>query len=44
MTYRIVKLGQISGDRIEVLSGLRSNERIAVAGVDKAIDGGVVKQ
>lgn len=43
MTYRIVKLGQIYGDRIEVLSGLRNNERIAVAGLDRAIDGGVVK-
>lgn len=44
MTYRIVKLGQTYGDRVEVLSGLRNNERIAVAGLDRAIDGGVVKQ
>lgn len=44
MTYRIVKFGQAYGDRREVLSGLRNDERIAVAGLDKAIDGGVVKQ
>lgn len=44
MTYRIVKLGQAYGDRIEILSGLRPNERIAVAGLEKAIDGGVVKK
>jgi RND family efflux transporter MFP subunit len=44
MTYRIVKLSQTYGDRVEVSSGLRNNERIAVAGLDKAIDGGMVKQ
>lgn len=44
MTYRIVKLGQINGDRIEILSGLRPNERIVVGGLDKAIDGGIVKR
>jgi RND family efflux transporter MFP subunit len=44
MTYRIVKLGQAHGDRVEILSGLRNNERIAIAGLDRAIDGGVVKQ
>lgn len=43
MTYRIIKTGQAYGDRIEILSGLRPNERIAVAGLEKAIDGGVVK-
>lgn len=44
MTYRIVKPGQTYGDKMEVLSGLRPGERIAVAGLDKAIDGGVIKQ
>lgn len=43
MTYRIVKLGQAYGDRMEILSGIRSNERIVIAGLDKAIDGGIVK-
>ena len=43
MTYRIVKLGQINGDRVEILSGLKPNERVAVAGLDRAIDGGIVK-
>jgi membrane fusion protein, multidrug efflux system len=33
VTRRVVKLGQISGDRIQVLDGLQPGDRIAVAGV-----------
>jgi RND family efflux transporter MFP subunit len=44
MTYRIVRTGKGLGDRVEVLSGLRDGEAIAVAGLEKAIDGGLVRR
>lgn len=44
MTYRIIKTGQRYADRVEVISGLKPDERIAVAGIERAVDGGVVKQ
>jgi multidrug efflux pump subunit AcrA (membrane-fusion protein) len=39
-----VRTGRPYGEQIEVLSGLKSGERIIVEGVDKAVDGGVVKK
>ncbi|MBI5076396.1 MAG: efflux RND transporter periplasmic adaptor subunit [Nitrospirae bacterium] len=44
VTYRLVRTGRIYGDRVEVLSGLNPNERIIVDHVEKAVDGGIVKQ
>ncbi len=44
MTYRLIKRGRPYGEKVEVLSGLKTGERIAVEGVEKAIDGGRVKQ
>ena len=44
MTYRIIKTGQVFGDQVEVVSGIKPGERIAVAGLERAIDGGLVKQ
>jgi RND family efflux transporter MFP subunit len=44
MTYRIIKTTQTYGDQVEVVSGIKPDERIAVAGLEHAIDGGVVKQ
>ncbi len=43
MTYRIIKTGQAYRDEVEVVSGLKPDERIAVAGLEHARDGGVVK-
>jgi RND family efflux transporter MFP subunit len=43
MTYRLIKTGRILDDRVEVLSGLKDGETIAVAGLEKAVDGGIVK-
>ena len=43
MTYRLIKIGRPFGDRVEVLSGLRTGERIAVAGLENAVDGGRIK-
>jgi|WetSurMetagenome_2_1015567.scaffolds.fasta_scaffold30131_2 RND family efflux transporter MFP subunit len=44
MTYRMVRTGRSYGDRVEMLSGLRDGETIAVTGLEKAVDGGVVKE
>jgi RND family efflux transporter MFP subunit len=42
VTYRLVRTGSAFGSNVEVLSGLSPNERIVTAGVEKAVDGGVV--
>ena len=44
VSYRLVKLGRDFDGKSEVLSGLKSGERIIVDGVEKAVDGGVVQQ
>ena len=44
VSYRLVKLGGDFDGKSEVLSGLKSGERIIVDGVEKAVDGGVVQQ
>lgn len=44
MTYRLVRLGKVYGDKVEILSGLSAGERVVVGGVDKAVDGGVLKE
>jgi RND family efflux transporter MFP subunit len=44
MTYRIIKTGQTYGGEVEVVSGLKPDERIAVGGLEHAVDGGIVKQ
>ncbi len=43
ITYRLIKEGGSSGKGIEVLSGLKQNERIITSGVSRAIDGGIVR-
>lgn len=40
---RLVKVGEPVGDRVEILSGLSADERIVVGGVEKVVDGAVVK-
>ena len=44
IAYRLVKAGRTFDGGVEVLSGLQANERIIVAGVEKALDGATVKQ
>lgn len=44
VTYRLIRPGRVYGDMVEVLSGLNPNERIIVDNVEKAVDGGIVKQ
>lgn len=43
ITYRLIKTGKIYNEGMEVLSGLRDGERIVVDGIDKVVDGGIVK-
>jgi len=43
VTYRLVRIGEAYGSKVEVLSGLTPGEKIIVEGMDKAVDGGVIK-
>ncbi len=43
ITYRLIKAGKKYGEQIEVLSGLNGGEKIIVDGVEKAVDGGIIK-
>jgi membrane fusion protein, multidrug efflux system len=40
---RLVKLGKVLGDRVEVQSGLTAGDRIVVAGADRVTDGAKVE-
>ena len=44
ITYRLIKTGRVYDGLAEVLSGLSKGESIIVSGMEKAIDGGIVKQ
>lgn len=44
IVYRIVRIGKQYDKQIEILSGLNVGEKIIVAGLDKVVDGGVVKE
>jgi RND family efflux transporter MFP subunit len=44
MTYRLIRTGKTIGDKKEILSGLKGGEQVVVSGLERAIDGGVVKQ
>ncbi len=44
ISYNLVKTGKNYGELTEVLSGLKNNDRIIVEGIEKAVDGGMVKQ
>lgn len=43
VTYRLIREGRATGAGIEVLSGLKANERIITEGLSRATDGGMVK-
>ena len=36
---RLVKVGKSIGDRVEILAGLSTGERIVTAGIEKVVDG-----
>jgi RND family efflux transporter MFP subunit len=44
ITYRLIRTGREYDGRLEILSGLKPDDRIIVGGVEKAVDGGVVEQ
>ncbi len=44
ITYRILRLGKEQNGSVEVLSGLRVNERVITEGVEKASDGGILRE
>lgn len=41
--YRMIKTGMVSGDNVEVLSGLTEGEEVAISNVDKLSDGSQVE-
>lgn len=41
--YRMIKTGMVSGDKVEVLSGLTEGEEVAVSNVEKLSDGSPVE-
>jgi len=43
ITFRPVKTGKRYGEAIVVLSGLNSKERIVTDGIERVIDGGVIR-
>jgi RND family efflux transporter MFP subunit len=43
ITYRLIKAGKMYDGQAEVLSGLTKGESIIISGVEKAIEGGMVK-
>ncbi len=43
ISFRPVRAGKTYGERIEVLSGLRHGERIVADGVERVIDGGIIR-
>ena len=44
VAYRLVRIGKEYDGNWEILSGLKSNDRIIVQGVEKAVDGGIVEE
>ncbi|HIJ59143.1 MAG TPA: efflux RND transporter periplasmic adaptor subunit [Nitrospirae bacterium] len=44
ITYRLIKLGSKQGNMIEVISGLKSGDKIVVDALDKVIDGGILAE
>jgi RND family efflux transporter MFP subunit len=44
IAYRLIRTGRAYDNRMEILSGLKTGDRIIVGGVEKAVDGGFVEQ
>ena len=43
ISYRLIRTGKTFADDVEVLSGLSSEDKVIIKGVEKAVDGGIVK-
>ena len=44
VTYRLVRTGKEHDGVLEILSGLKPNDRIIVGGMEKAVDGGILEK
>nr|NIR25636.1 efflux RND transporter periplasmic adaptor subunit [Gammaproteobacteria bacterium] len=44
VTYRLARTGRQYDDKVEVISGLNSGDRIIVDGIENAVDGGILKE
>jgi len=44
ITYRLIRVGKLYGDRVEILSGLNPGDTVIVDGVEKAVDGGILSK
>ncbi len=44
VTYRLIRAGRKFAAGVEVLSGLKGNERVIVKGTDRAVDGGILQK
>jgi multidrug efflux system membrane fusion protein len=44
MIFRLIRTGKTYADKVEVLSGLKGAELIVLEGIERAVDGGMVKQ
>jgi RND family efflux transporter MFP subunit len=44
VSYRLIKKGKVSDGKTEILSGLKTGDRIITEGIERAVDGGIVKQ
>jgi len=44
ITYRLVRLGSLYGDKQEILAGLQPGDKVIVEGVDRAVDGGLLQE
>jgi RND family efflux transporter MFP subunit len=43
ITYRLIKTGKTYSGQTEVLSGLTKGDKVIISGIEKAVDGGAVK-
>ena len=43
VSYRLVRKGKEYNGKAEILSGLKTGDRIITEGIEKAVDGGIVK-
>ncbi|MFW8602128.1 efflux RND transporter periplasmic adaptor subunit [Desulfobacterota bacterium M19] len=44
VTYRLIRAGRKFAAGVEVLSGLKGDERVIVRGTDRAVDGGILQK
>jgi RND family efflux transporter MFP subunit len=42
ISYRLVRIGKHFGNNVEILSGLNPGDKAIIAGIDKAVDGGMI--